>query len=123
MDGSLAWALALLACWRATHLLWAEDGPGRWLARWRERLPRSPHTGLPVGVGCFYCLSLWLALPLAAGVLSLAPPAGGSAAWLGAWLLGSLALSGGAILIERAFDRPAPPGPADTTDTEPGSPS
>lgn len=101
-----AWLLGALACWRLTHLLWAEDGPGQSLARWRARLPVSPHNGLPAVVGCFYCLSLWLALPISALVLALAGAPDGPAQWLGALLLGSLGLSGATILIERALDRP-----------------
>jgi O-antigen ligase len=81
--------MASLAVWRLTHLLNAEDGPWRMLARLRK----------VVGVGfwgdlmdCFYCLSLWIAVPFAV--------------WLGGgwtqWLLSWLAISGAAILLERA---------------------
>ena len=55
-------ALGTLAVWRLTHLLQAEQGP--WAAvgtlrHWAEgRLGGEPFK-------CFYCVSLWVALPLA----------------------------------------------------------
>ncbi len=88
---------ATLATWRVTHLITAEDGPFRLVARLR----------LAAGVGffgelmdCFYCASLWVAAPLACWV------ADGWMTRLVAWL----ALSGGAILVER-------PVPDDSGDT------
>lgn len=91
--------LGILVVWRITHLLYAEDGPWDVLARAREVLGRRLLGGL---LDCFYCLSLWIALPVA-------------------WLLGSdlehrlllwPALSAGAILIERVTHRDeAPPAP------------
>lgn len=84
--------LGVLSVWRVTHLLHAEDGPGRLLERLRRSLAQGFWSRL---LDCFYCLSLWVAIP-------------------GAWLIGSrieqrlflwLALSGGAILIERMTDR------------------
>ena len=87
--GALEWGLATLAVWRVTHLLWAEDGPGDMIARLRQRAG-SGHVGRLLD--CFYCLSLWTALPFAA--------------WLaGGWIDGIIgwpALSGGACLLERA---------------------
>lgn len=113
MGETAGWALGVLACWRLTHLLWAEDGPGRLIARWRDRLPRSPDSGLPALVGCFYCLSLWVALPLSGLVVLLTGPEGASLLQgLASLGLGSLGLSGGAITLERALDRPAA-GPPD----------
>lgn len=111
MGETAGWALGVLACWRLTHLLWAEDGPGRLITRWRDSLPRSPDSGLPVLVGCFYCLSLWLAVPLSGLVLLLTLPAEATLwQWLGAGALGSLGLSGGAITLERWLDtEPAVP--------------
>ena len=54
--------LGALAVWRITHLLHAEAGPGRAFAHLRARTGRGP-----VGrtLGCFYCLSLWVAVPAA----------------------------------------------------------
>jgi hypothetical protein len=80
--------IAVLAVWRATHLFWGEDGPWDLFVRLR-RLAGDGFFGSLLD--CFYCLSLWMA----------APPA---------WLLGHtwlergllwLALSGGAIILER----------------------
>lgn len=89
--------LNVLGVWRVTHLLHAEDGPGRILAKVRERM-RPTWVGR--AVECFYCLSVWVAIPFAA--------------WQGeTWrerLLLWPALSGAAILLERVTGRnPAPP--------------
>ncbi len=90
--------LGTLAVWRVTHLLAAEDGPFRLLARLRSRAGSGFWGGL---MDCFYCLSLWVAAPV--GVLL-----GGS--WrerLFLWL----AISGAAILVNRIADRVAPDPP------------
>jgi hypothetical protein len=80
--------LGILGVWRVTHLLNAEDGPIKLLARLR-RLVGSGFWGELLD--CFYCLSLWVAAPFA-------------------FLLGDsrrevlllwLALSGAAILLQR----------------------
>jgi hypothetical protein len=84
--------LGILAVWRITHLLNAEDGPWDFLVRFR-RLAGNGFWGSLLD--CFYCLSLWIAAPFA-------------------WLLGNdwkerillwPALSGGAILAERLTSR------------------
>jgi len=85
--------LGALAVWRITHLLNAEDGPGDLLAKLRS-LAGNGFFGRMLD--CFYCLSLWVAAPLA-------------------WILGDgwvdrlllwPGLSGAAILLERATNRP-----------------
>jgi hypothetical protein len=87
--------IGALAVWRATHLLAAEDGPWQLLARLRrwagERLAGQL-------LECFYCLSLWIAAPVACLI---------GVGWTERALLW-LALSGAAILAERVTD-PAPP--------------
>jgi hypothetical protein len=91
----------MLVVWRVTHLLSDEDGPGDIFVRLRRVLGSS----FPGRVlDCFYCLSLWIAAPLAW--------AAGST-WIERGLLW-LSFSGGAILLERASSRPptAPPPPA-----------
>jgi hypothetical protein len=92
----LHFVLATLALWRMTHLLSAEDGPWYLVFRWRKWLGTGV---LGQAIGCFYCLSVWLALPLAA--------------WLGtSWAERGLvwwALSGAACLLERATTRAAVP--------------
>jgi hypothetical protein len=92
MGMSFYWlVLGVLAVWRVTHLLTAESGPWDVFLRMRKVAGRFSGTLL----GCFYCLSLWVA----------APPA---------YLLGKrwkerlmlwLALSGAAILLERSTSR------------------
>ena len=90
--------LGILGVWRTTHLLHAEDGPWKLLAKLRA-LPGR--TLLGQLFDCFYCLSLWIAAPFA-------------------WLIGEgwkerlllwPAFSGAAILLERvsARDHSSPP--------------
>lgn len=103
----LALAIAVLGVWRLCHLIAHEDGPFDAIARLRERAGDGVFGAL---MDCAYCLSLWWAVPFAAflavdwGV----SPLEGAALWLG--------ISGGASLIERATDRPAPlaPHPAES---------
>ena len=93
-----ALVLAVLAVWRITHLLNAEDGPGELVVRLR-RAAGSGFAG--AALDCFNCLSLWIAVPFAA--------------WLGETagerLLLWPALSGAAILLQR-FTTRAPVAPA-----------
>jgi hypothetical protein len=84
--------LGVLAVWRITHLLQAEDGPWNLVARIRLWLGHGFWGRL---MDCFYCLSIWIALPIAVGV-------GESA---GERLLLWPALSGGAALLERATQK------------------
>jgi hypothetical protein len=77
-------AVAALANWRLAHALVAEDGPWRSLARLRAAAGPA--------MACFFCVSVWPALPLA-----LLAAGGGQRALL-LWP----ALSAAAILIERA---------------------
>ena len=81
--------LGILGVWRITHLLSAEDGPGDILVRLRRGVGDGFWGRL---LDCFYCLSLWTAVPFA---LLLA------AEWRER-LLSWLAFSAGAILLERA---------------------
>ena len=80
--------IGILAVWRVTHLFWGEDGPWDLLVRLRRLAGNSVAGG---ALDCFYCLSLWIAAPMA-------------------WLMGHrwqervllwLAFSSGAILLER----------------------
>ena len=90
----LGLTLAVLAVWRLTHLLTAEDGPGDILVRLRRKAGNGFWGRL---LDCFYCLSLWTAVPFA---LLLAE------GWRDG-VLSWLAFSAGAILLERATG-PAP---------------
>ena len=89
----IRFVLAALAAWRITHLLAREDGPGDLIARFRGRLGSGFWGKL---MDCFYCLSFWVAAPLAfyvgRGPLDL--------------LLVWLALSGAACLLERLGREP-----------------
>ena len=83
------WLLvAALTVWRITHLLQAEDGPWDLVVRLRRKADDTFWGRL---LDCFYCLSLWVALPFAL--------------WLGEdWkerLLLWPALSAAACLLER----------------------
>ena len=90
--------IAVLAVWRITHLLWGEDGPFELLLRLRKLAGRGFFGEL---LDCFYCLSLWIAIPFA-------------------WVMGNnwlerlvlwLSFSGGAILLERTTVARTPPAP------------
>lgn len=85
--------LAVLATWRLSHLLADEDGPGNVIFKLRKYLVNSFFGKL---MDCFGCVSLWVALPLAFFVTT--KPTELVVAWL--------ALSGGAMLLERI--RPEP---------------
>ncbi len=88
--------LGVLVTWRLTHLLHAEHGPWRLIGRFRSAVSRIEI--LRQLFDCFYCLSMWVAAPLA-------------------YLLGDTwaertlllpALSGAAILLERVTNREPP---------------
>jgi hypothetical protein len=67
-----------------------EDGPADAIARTRERLGESQ---LGAMMDCFYCTSMWVAIPFA--FYAAKKPAGRLAAWL--------ALSGVACLIDESM--------------------
>ena len=79
--------LGLLCVWRVTHLLNAEDGPWELVVRLRRRASGFWASLLD----CFYCLSLWIAIPFAFLL---------GDGWREGLLLWP-ALSAGAILLER----------------------
>lgn len=86
-------ALAALATWRLAHLVAEEDGPANVIARARARAGTSELGEL---MDCFYCLSLWAALPFA---FATAPRRRDvPLTWL--------ALSGAACLLERTTSIP-----------------
>jgi len=84
--------LGILSVWRITHLLEAEDGP------WDSvvYLRRKAGNGI-VGqlLDCFYCLSIWVAAPIA--IYLGEKPSEGIFLWP--------SLSAGAILLERITGR------------------
>ena len=106
MSMSFYWlVLGILAVWRVTHLLTAEAGPWDLLVRFRRFVGVGFWSSL---IGCFYCLSLWVAVPFA-------------------YLIGErirerillwLAFSAAAILLERATSRAEEILPAAYTEDE-----
>ena len=84
--------LGVLSVWRVTHLFVAEDGPWNLLTRLRRRAGVGFFASL---LDCFYCLSLWVSAPAALVI---------GVSWKERLLLW-LALSGGAIVLERTTDR------------------
>ena len=83
--------VAALATWRITHLLALEDGPFDRLVRLRALLGRVGRL-----LDCFYCLSIWIAAPLALFVTTK------PAIWLCVWP----ALSAIACIVHRALEPP-----------------
>jgi hypothetical protein len=88
MDRYYWLVLGILAVWRITHLLNAEDGPAAILARFRARAGSGVLGEL---LDCFYCLSVWVSIPVAFVT---------GREWSQRLLLWP-AISGGAILLER----------------------
>ena len=86
--------LGILGVWRVTHMLNAEDGPGRIFVRIRKLAGNGFWGSL---LDCFYCLSVWTAAAFACAIAD---------GWSERLLLWP-ALSGAAILLERAT-KPAP---------------
>jgi hypothetical protein len=91
--------LAILSVWRVTHLFQAEDGPGDSFVRLRQWVGDGFWGNL---LDCFYCLSMWVAVPFAYLV------GGDRKERLLLWL----ASSAGAILLEGARNRASAPPPA-----------
>ena len=84
--------IGILVVWRITHLFYGEDGPWDVFIRLRQAVGEGFFGSL---MDCFYCLSLWVAIPLAY--------------WIGeSWkerLLLWPALSAGAILLQKITTR------------------
>ena len=93
MSIELRFVCAMLATWRLTHLLTAEDGPGDVVVHLRARLGDSMAGR---AMDCMYCLSVWIAAPLALFVVNT-----DVVSWAVTWL----ALSGGACLLDRLASR------------------
>ena len=105
---TLGLTIAILATWRLTHLLWAEDGPWNAFAHLRRVAGERIWGRL---LDCFYCLSLWAAAPMAWWLGERWPERG--VLWL--------AVSGGAIVLERLLNNvrnvPAAPWRVDSAAT------
>jgi len=89
----MRFVLAVLATWRVTHLLAAEDGPADLIVRIRRKLGQGLAGQL---MDCFNCLSLWVAA-VASLFVTRRP-----LEWIVAWL----AISGAACLLERLKPQP-----------------
>ena len=84
--------VSTLAVWRITHLFSNEDGPFDLLFKFRKLFGQGFFGSL---LDCFYCLSLWIAIPFAFFLCS-------------DWLQGIitwLALSGAACLFYKFTDK------------------
>jgi hypothetical protein len=77
-----------LAVWRVSHLVVREDGPWRVFARLRRRAESTAWGDL---LGCIYCMSLWVAAPVAWAL--------GDGWW--ERVLAWPALSGAALIVDR----------------------
>ena len=84
--------LETASVWRLTHLLSKEDGPFDLIVKIRKQAGSGFFGSL---IDCFYCLSIWIALPFA--IVS-------GQDWKERLLLW-LALSGIACLLEKATER------------------
>ncbi|MBI1173270.1 DUF1360 domain-containing protein [bacterium] len=101
--------VAVLATWRLCHLIAHEDGPFGAIARLRRAAGAGELGHL---MDCPYCLSLWIAAPVAALL------AGG---WRDGILLW-LAISGGSCLVEQLSVRLTRATGADVIDLPPAPP-
>lgn len=86
MVNTMDYLLAMLAVWRLTHLIYTEAGPWNIMVFFRSFVARSIFSNL---ITCFYCLSLWVAVPFAYYL---------SHSWISGFV-GCLALSAVAIFI------------------------
>jgi hypothetical protein len=91
--GITGFIICTLAIWRITHLLSQEDGPFDLVIKFRKLFGQSFVGNL---LDCFYCLSIWIAIPFAI--------------WLtDEWIEGIiiwLALSGAACLLFKLTSKP-----------------
>jgi Protein of unknown function (DUF1360) len=82
--------LSVLAVWRISHLLSAEDGPWDLVFHLQKQLGQGFFGNL---LDCFYCLSIWIAVPFAIWMMD------GWVTFIVYWL----AISGGACIIEKVL--------------------
>jgi hypothetical protein len=84
--------LCMLAVWRLLHLLSQEDGPFGLVFKFRKLFGQGFFGNL---LDCFYCLSIWMAIPFAFILCDEWPE--GIITWL--------ALSGGASILFKLTDK------------------
>jgi len=87
--------LCTLAVWRVSHLFSQEDGPFDVVIKFRKLLGQGFFGNL---LDCFYCLSIWIAVPFAFILCTEWLP--GIVTWL--------ALSGAACLLFKITDKNEP---------------
>lgn len=80
--------ISVLSVWRVTHLIQAEDGPFDVIYKLRKLAGKSFFGSL---MDCFFCLSIWVALPV--GIYF-------GSNWIERILLG-LSFSASAIFLEQ----------------------
>lgn len=116
MSPTLAYLLGVLATWRLARDYVHEEGPlglygrsRRWLRAWAEQRIEAADVDDPrghewywlyEGVACIVCVTFWAALLVAVLV-----------AWRQGWglangLLTWFGLAGGALVLERLYERP-----------------
>lgn len=84
--------LASLAIYRVARMVAEEDGPAFVFKRLRDRFT-DQHSSIALGLRCTYCISFWVALPIAVWLVVF----GGWDAWLfPIWWLG---LAGAAVKL------------------------
>jgi Protein of unknown function (DUF1360) len=98
-NGPMSLVVGALATWRITHLLVEEDGPGDAVLRARRAAGASV---IGRAMDCFYCSSMWVALPFAVGLTR--TRGGHRFETVATWL----ALSGAACVLEQATRSDAP---------------
>ena len=84
--------ICTLAVWRITHLLSQEDGPFDTVIKFRKLFGQGFFGNL---LDCFYCLSIWIAVPFAILLCD---------GWLSGIVIW-LALSGAACLLFKLTDK------------------
>ena len=84
--------LSVFATWRVTHLLSQEDGPFDLVIRFRKLFGHGFVGNL---LDCFYCLSMWVAVPFAFFL---------SQDWVGR-IVTWLALSGAACFLFKVSEK------------------
>lgn len=92
--------LAAFAVYRASRMIAEEDGPAFVFKRVRDAHTNDKRS-LDVGLRCFYCVSLWAALP----VTILLCVVGGWDVWL--WPVWWFGLSGAAATIHKYWNAKA----------------
>jgi hypothetical protein len=98
MNDWLLFIIASLAVYRAARIVAEEDGPAFVFKRLRARYTNDK-SSVAVGIRCFYCVSVWAALPAAVLLIIIA----GWDGWL--WPIWWFGLAGAAAKIHEWWKR------------------